>query len=1843
MAHCNAQMTDYVPMTPPGIGQSVYVRNSDTTNSGVSTGDGCVSNGTYVACAYRQSWNALVVYNGDGDMVWGSRNLLDNHNFAGMPIMQADGSVLAGDDQHLYLFNSDGSVAWSTPSPGGVPVGLVPTPNGGIFTGTAPQQLYQCWQGNCTLNFTVNNGGHGYSTASVVLAGGFCPGAVATAAISGGAVTSVTATTQGPDCVVVPDVIIQGDGTGAAVAASFTAAAPLAVYDGNTGALVGSKYLYQSGSSGAYYATVNTACVNNGSYPNRVYLLTALTTNNAYGALWALDIDPTNLTNPISPAWSLSIHGPSGASPLCVGDRVYFDGAGVVPTDHVGTTVFGVQDNGTSGSFLFKVSLGASSQPITCNFAIDPRPEGGFWHVVRFDPNIYHRDFVTGKIIESVNVSDMLTAMGAPPTTYWQAGIFTEYGTPSQPYLMLPEAGHPQAGGYLAMLDVAAQQLVWAVPLAGNDLDPYDTPGGDAALVMDSSGNPVVVMNAKQSGAYFITNGGPVGVLSLHSLQFGSLLTGTSSAKQNVTFTNSSGGALTISSIHANLPFKQTNNCGSGVAPGASCTISVTFNPTSAGSQSGAVTVTTNAINSPHTVTLGGTGLSSPPAGMLSSTALTFPPQNFGTVSVPQSVTLSNIGTSALAITGFNVSGAAAQTNNCPTSLGPAASCSINAMVAAPLSGSCTGSVSVNTNAGGGAMSVSLAGSCTATPSVESALSISSLVYSPQPVGTVSASQSVTLKSIGTSNLNVASITAGGDVTQTNTCGATLRPGASCVIKVAFAPSVTGSRSGTVTVVDSAPDSPHVVSILGVGTANPVPLINLPLAPSSILPGTSGTSVTVSGTGFVPGSTVYWNGSPRTTTYVGGSQLSVSLTPADVSGPVTGSLSVVNPGPGGGQSNIGWLPVSYPNPVPVLDTTVFPAGANPSALAAADLNGDGKLDLAVTNLAANTVSVWMGNGDGTFAPSVDYPAGTQPQAVAIGDLNHDGIPDLVVADRADNTVSVLLGTGGGLFAPQTVYPTGNRPVALLIADVDGDGNVDLAVANAADNTVSILAGKGDGSFAANVDYPAGQNPSALVAGDFNGDGKPDLAVANDITPGGSVTVLLNHGDGTYLAGVAYSTADSVSLVTADFNGDGKLDLVAVNNLAQSLNVYLGNGDGTFTVGPSQAARLSPAPVAVAAGDVNGDGTLELVVASNADDSLVTLSVNSAVTFGQLLQYGSAPGAGAMVMGDFNNDGSLDVVVTMPATNNIAIMLQSPFAALSNTSLSFGNVAVGSTGTQALTITNSGSALLNMGSIGVTGNFSQTNTCTAPVPSGGSCTVTVTFSPAAAGTLTGTLTLTDNAAESPQTLALSGIGIAGGVTVGLSQSATLGGVSVASNTVTLSSAAPAGGTMVALSSSNPAVASVPASVTVAAGATVSAPFTVTTALVTSSTPVTISATASGSTGNAVLTVNPLGASFSLAGSSPYGGVTLTPNTISLAAAAPAGGLAINLTSSNPAVASVPSSVTVPGGATASPSFNIATNGVSSSTAVTITATLTGVTGAIATATLNVLPAVPGAVALSPSAVAGGLSTTANVVNLLGVAPAGGLTVALSSSKPLVAGVPPSVTVAEGSSVSAPFTITTALVANATAVTITATAAGSNATAVLTVNPNTVASIDPNSLSPAGGTNVAATVTLLAPAPSSGANVTLTSSNPAVALPPSYVRVGAGAITSAQFKISTSNVSVGTPVIITATYNGGSASVTITVYPLVPYTLNLSQTSAKGGKTITGTVVMNGTAPSGGITVSLSSTDSNAAPVPASVAVPAGSNVSSRFSFVTGTVTTSTTVTITATYQGYSATNTLTVNP
>ena len=427
--------------------------------------------------------------------------------------------------------------------------------------------------------------------------------------------------------------------------------------------------------------------------------------------------------------------------------------------------------------------------------------------------------------------------------------------------------------------------------------------------------------------------------------------------------------------------------------------------------------------------------------------------------------------------------------------------------------------------------------------------------------------------------------------------------------------------------------------------------------------------------------------------------------------------------------------------------------------------------------------------------------------------------------------------------------------------------------------------------------------------------------------------------------------------------------------------------------------------------------------------------------------------------------------------------------------------------------------------------------TVPVAGGSTGAMFAISTSAVSITTTATISATYAGAKKTAPLTVKPLNV---LSVALSPTSVIGSVSTTANKVTMSGPAPAD-TVVTLSSSVPGV-TVPASVTVAAGTSVSPVFTITTSRVSATTPVTISASYNGSGKTATLTVNPFVATPVLSPTSVVGGVSTTANKVTLNGPAPAGGLVVNLSSSDPGVG-VPASVTVAAGATASPAFTITTSSVSATIMVTISATYNGVTK---TAVLTDNPVALLSVTLSPTTVVGGVSTTLNKVNLNGPAPAGGISINLTSSNPGVS-VPTSVTVAAGATSSPYFTITTSAVAAQTVATISASYNGVTKTANLTVNPVSLLSITLSPTSVTGGVSTTLNrVTLTGPATGSGITVNLASSNPGVTAPAS-VTVVAGATSSPYFKITTSAVAAQTVVTISASYNGVTKTANLTVNP------------------------------------------------------------------------------------------------
>jgi len=606
--------------------------------------------------------------------------------------------------------------------------------------------------------------------------------------------------------------------------------------------------------------------------------------------------------------------------------------------------------------------------------------------------------------------------------------------------------------------------------------------------------------------------------------------------------------------------------------------------------------------------------------------------------------------------------------------------------------------------------------------------------------------------------------------------------------------SLTGTLSGTTCQKGTYPFTAKVTDSLGnFGMQNlmltvlpaAVAQINQPLNPESSVPGAAGFTLTVNGTGFDTCSAVQWSGTSPTTTFVSATQLTTTIPSSDVANPGTASISVANTG--SPTSNVDFFQITNSTAGNVFLSPAGVAtavGLNPKGLISADFIGNGKLDLAIANSGDNTVSILLGNGDGTFTAKPVLSAGSVPYSLIAGDFNNDGKLDLAVvnyANGAASTVSVFIGNGDGTFKPAVSYAVGKGPYSVVTGDFNGDGTLDLAVANVQDHSVSILLGNGDGTFQTHVDYPAitsgagALDVADLAVGDFNGDGKLDLAVTNPSTD--QVSILFGNGDGTFQAPISYSTgapgSHPIAVAVADFNNDGKLDLAVTNLNVETVAILLGNGTGTFTLKGSYSTTIGNmiGPSAITTGDFDGDGKVDLAITDQQDNSVSILVGIGDGSFQSPQEVNTGNLAAGVAAGDFNGDGRLDVAVANSTDGTVSIMLQAPRVQLLPSPVtSFGNVAVSSTSApQQVTLTNTGSAALTITTIAVGApnstdftSSSQGNTACPISPStlaaGSSCTINVTFTPTQAGARSASLTITDNATGSPQSVSLSGTGI-----------------------------------------------------------------------------------------------------------------------------------------------------------------------------------------------------------------------------------------------------------------------------------------------------------------------------------------------------------------------------------------------------------------------------------------------------------------------------------------------------
>jgi len=844
-----------------------------------------------------------------------------------------------------------------------------------------------------------------------------------------------------------------------------------------------------------------------------------------------------------------------------------------------------------------------------------------------------------------------------------------------------------------------------------------------AVVLTDAAASSPQTLGLTGTGVFV----GPGVSLSPSSLSFSSQAVGTTSAAQTVTLTNSGNAALNITGISAIGDFAQTNNCGSSVAAGANCSISVTFTPTASGLRSGTLSVSDNAPGSPQTVSLSGSG--NVPIAGVSPSSLTFSSQTVGTTSAAQAVALSNTGGATLNLSSIATSGDFAQSNNCGSSLTAGAHCAINVTFTPAASGARSGALSIADNAAGSPQAVGLTG--TGVSAAAATLSPSSLNFGNQTVGTTSGAQSITLSNSGGTAFSLTSIAASGDFAQTNNCGSTLSAGASCTINVTFTPTVSGTRSGTLTVTDSAPGSPQTASLTGTGQSPAA----ASLSPSSLgfsnqtvgttsaaramtLSNTGGTAFSL--TSIVASGDFGQSNNCGSAVAAGAScTVNVTFTPT-VSGARSGSLTVTDNASGSPQS------VSLTGTGTVSAVMLSPSslgfGNQPlgtmSAPQAATLTNTGGATLTITSIGAT----------GDFAQSNN--CGSTVAAGAICTINVTFTPTapgartgtLSVTDNAAGSPQSLSLTGTGAVPAASVSPSslsfGNQTIGITSTAQA----VTLSNTGGATLTVSGLAASGD--------FAQGNNCGSTLAA------------------GASCTINVTF--------------------TPSVSGARTGTLTITDNASGSPQTASLIGTGVSAA----AASLSPSSLSFGNQPVGTTSVARTITLSNTGGTVFSLT--SIVASGDFVQGNNcgstlATGASCTINVTFTPTVSGTRSGTLTVTDNAAGSPQTasltgtgtvPVASVSPSSLSLGSQPLGTTSaSQAVTISNTGGAALTLGSITSTGDFGQTNNCGASVAPGGSCAISVTFTPSNTGGRTGTLAITDNAAGSPHSVSLTGSGIA----------------------------------------------------------------------------------------------------------------------------------------------------------------------------------------------------------------------------------------------------------------------------------------------------------------------------------------------------------------------------------------------------------------------------------------------------------------------------------------------------
>lgn len=740
------------------------------------------------------------------------------------------------------------------------------------------------------------------------------------------------------------------------------------------------------------------------------------------------------------------------------------------------------------------------------------------------------------------------------------------------------------------------------------------------------------------------------------------------------------------------------------------------------------------------------------PAAKLSTTSLAFGSQSIGTQSAAQSVVLTNSGSAALAIGSITITGTNSnqysQTNNCPASMNGGTSCTINVTFLPTAGGTMTANLSIADNASGSPQLVSLLGTGV---SASVTLSPSSLTFSSQTVGTTSPAQTVTLTNAGSVPLTITSITASANFSQTNTCGTTIAAGGACIITVTFAPTITGTLTGNVSVADNVAGSPQTVSLSGTGTSAP----GISLSPTSLTFGNQSVdttspvqTVTLTNTGSGPLTitTISTTGNYSQTNTCGGSvaagancAISVAFTPTS-SGTNLGTVVITDNASSSPQSvtltGTGTTPAVLFAPTSANFGNVS-VGAKSGVKAITLTNNTGAM-LTITKVATsanysqtNTCGASVTKGANctisvTFSPAA---AGVAPGT-------------LTVTDSASTSPQTVPLTGTGIAPSVTLSPTSVTFPDQIVGSSSSISTITLTNAGGAGLTVTSISITGTNK----TDFLQTNTCSKVVAG-----GSCQVNVTFKPTATGTRTATVSIADNASgspqtasLSGTGIAATVTLSPSTLSFGN------VNVGSTSSAQKLTLSNaGNATLTITGITITGLDPGDFS----ETNNCGN-SLAAATNC-------TIN--VSFKPI----AAGSRQASISVSDNAAGS-------PQSAPLGGTGIASSVSFSTSSVTFPDQAIGtSSPVNGITLFNTGSGTLTISSIAATGanaaDFSQTNNCGTAVANGGSCTIDVTFRPTAAGARAAAVSVSDNATGSPQSVTLGGTGTAGGPVASISPS------------------------------------------------------------------------------------------------------------------------------------------------------------------------------------------------------------------------------------------------------------------------------------------------------------------------------------------------------------------------------------------------------------------------------------------------------------------------------------------